>query len=348
MVTVHEILSLEDPGARLFARLTEAQLRGVGATAGAAGGAAGAAAAAPKGAAAPGLFIAESPNVILRGLENGYEPVAALCERDQVPWLTDVLNRPAPHMIAETSNHPDQPAASNPPAPPADRKIPIYTADTQLLRHMTGFALTRGVMCAFRRRELHSAEDICCRSGRPATRIAVLDGIVDSTNIGAIFRSAAALGFDAVLLTRTCCDPLNRRVLRVSMGAVLQVPWTWLDFSRPGSGTVSRPAGSSSSVPEGSPSRSSDPRLTSLSTCLHHMGFKTVAMALREGARALDDPQIAHEARLAVVFGNEGYGLSETDIDEADYVVCIPMSHGVDSLNVAHTASIAFWQLRQR
>ena len=327
MVTVHEILSLEDPGARLFTRLTEAQLRGVGAAAGAAagaaGGAAGAAAAAPKGAAAPGLFIAESPNVILRGLENGYEPVAALCEHNQVAWITQAL---------EKSAAPGQ----------LEKEIPIYTADTQLLRHMTGFALTRGVMCAFRRRELPSAEDICCRSGRPATRVAVLDGIVDSTNVGAIFRSAAALGFDAVLLTRTCCDPLNRRVLRVSMGAVLQVPWTWLEFPRPGSSTVSRPASSPGS------GSSPDPRLTSLSSCLHHMGFKTVAMALRDGARALDDPQIAQEARLAVVFGNEGYGLSETDIDEADYVVCIPMSHGVDSLNVAHTASIAFWQLRQR
>ena len=327
MVTVHEILSLEDPGARLFARLTEAQLRGVGAAGGAGFGAAGAAVAAPKGAAPPGLFIAESPNVILRGLENGYEPVAALCEHNQVAWMTQAL---------EKSAAPGQ----------LENEIPIYTADTQLLRHMTGFALTRGVMCAFRRRELHSAEDICCRSGRPATRIAVLDGIVDSTNVGAIFRSAAALGFDAVLLTRTCCDPLNRRVLRVSMGAVLQVPWTWLEFPRPGSSTVSRPAGSSRLA--SSPGSGPDPRLTSLSASLHHMGFKTVAMALREGARALDDPQIAQEARLAIVFGNEGYGLSETDIDEADYVVCIPMSHGVDSLNVAHTASIAFWQLRQR
>ena len=189
---------------------------------------------------------------------------------------------------------------------------------------MTGFALTRGVMCAFRRPILPSVEDIC----RDARRIAVLDGIVDSTNIGAIFRSAAALGFDAVLLTRTCCDPLNRRVARVSMGAVLQVPWTWLEVSGPTSGS------------QGSP--------TSISTSLHHMGFKTVAMALREGARALDDPQIVQEPRLAVVFGNEGNGLSNRDIDEADYVVCIPMSHGVDSLNVAHTASIAFWQLRPR
>ena len=307
MVTVHEILSLEDPGARLFARLTEAQLR--------AGGAA-------------GLFIAESPNVIQRGLDNGFEPVAGLCERAQVPWLKDAL----------------------------DGEIPIYTADDQLLWQITGFALTRGVMCAFRRRTLPSAEDICNgTTGRRGSgsdvakvvtdqkvrriavldvakvvtdqkvrRIAVLDGIVDSTNVGAIFRSAAALGYEAVLLTRTCCDPLNRRAVRVSMGAVLQVPWTWLDLQDP-SDTEHNP---------------------SITSRLNSLGFKTVAMALRDDARALDDPVIAREPRLAIVLGNEGDGLSDQDITQADYVVCIPMAHGVDSLNVSAAAAIAFWQLR--
>lgn len=328
MVTVHEIVSLEDPGARLFARLTEGQLRAVG---GAAGGPAAptADACAPAPSAPPtaplsasppaGLFIAESPYVIQRGLENGFVPFAALCEHSQVAWMTQALEQCAvPGQPTETSQ-PQKPLHLHQQNHSADQQfpeIPIYTADTQLLRHMTGFALTRGVMCAFRRPDLPAAEDIC----RDASRIAVLDGIVDSTNIGAIFRSAAALGFDAVLLTRTCCDPLNRRVARVSMGAVLQVPWTWLEFPGP----------------------------TSISNSLRHMGFKTVAMALREGARALDDPQIMQEPRLAVVFGNEGNGLSDRDIDEADYVVCIPMSHGVDSLNVAHTASISFWQLRPR
>lgn len=298
MVTVNEILSLEDPGARLFTRLTEAQLR--------AGGAAG-----PAASSAAGLFIAESPNVIQRGLDNGFEPVAGLCERAQVSWLKDAL----------------------------DGEIPIYTADDQLLRQITGFALTRGVMCAFRRRALPSAEDICNgTTGRTGSgsdvakrvtdqkvrRIAVLDGIVDSTNVGAIFRSAAALGYDAVLLTRTCCDPLNRRAVRVSMGAVLQVPWTWLDLQDP-SDTEHNP---------------------SITSRLNSLGFKTVAMALRDDARALDDPVIAREPRLAIVLGNEGDGLSDQNIAQADYVVCIPMAHGVDSLNVSAAAAIAFWQLR--
>ena len=309
MVTVHEILSLEDPGARLFARLTEAQLR--------AGGAAG-----PAASSAAGLFIAESPNVIQRGLDNGFEPVAGLCERAQVSWLKDAL----------------------------DGEIPIYTADDQLLRQITGFALTRGVMCAFRRRALPSLEGIC----KDARRIAVLDGIVDSTNVGAIFRSAAALGYDAVLLTRTCCDPLNRRAVRVSMGAVLQVPWTWLDVQGPHD---TEHKGTCPGVPDprghehggacpGVSSQSDHGQNPSITSRLNSLGFKTVAMALRDDARALDDPVIAREPRLAIVLGNEGDGLSDQEIAQADYVVCIPMAHGVDSLNVSAAAAIAFWQLR--
>ena len=314
MVTVHEILSLEDPGARLFTRLTEAQLRAGGAAGPAASSAAGLSAggaAGPAASSAAGLFIAESPNVIQRGLDNGFEPVAGLCERGQLSWLKDAL----------------------------DGEIPIYTADDQLLRQITGFALTRGVMCAFRRRALPSVEDICNgATGRTGSgsdvakgvtdqkvrRIAVLDGIVDSTNVGAIFRSAAALGYEAVLLTRTCCDPLNRRAVRVSMGAVLQVPWTWLDLQDPSD-------------------HGQNPSITSR---LNSLGFKTVAMALRDDARALDDPVIAREPRLAIVLGNEGDGLSDQEIAQADYVVCIPMAHGVDSLNVSAAAAIAFWQLR--
>ena len=345
MVTVHEILSLEDPGARLFTRLTEAQLR--------AGGAAGLAA-----SSAAGLFIAESPNVIQRGLNNGFEPVAGLCERAQVPWLKDAL----------------------------DGEIPIYTADDQLLRQITGFALTRGVMCAFRRRALPSVEDICVGpTGRRGSgsdvekgvtdqkarriavldgakrvtdqrvrRIAVLDGIVDSTNIGAIFRSAAALGYEAVLLTRTCCDPLNRRAVRVSMGAVLQVPWTWLDVQGPHDteyeGTCPGVQGprdhEHGGACSGVSSQSDHGQNPSITSRLNSLGFKTVAMALRDDARALDDPVIAREPRLAIVLGNEGDGLSDQDIAQADYVVCIPMAHGVDSLNVSAAAAIAFWQLR--
>ena len=297
MVTVHEILSLEDPGARLFARLTEAQLR--------AGGAAG-----PAASSAAGLFIAESPNVIQRGLDNGFEPVAGLCERAQVSWLKDAL----------------------------DGEIPIYTADDQLLRQITGFALTRGVMCAFRRRALPSLEGIC----KDARRIAV------------IFRSAAALGYDAVLLTRTCCDPLNRRAVRVSMGAVLQVPWTWLDVQGPHD---TEHKGTCPGVPDprghehggacpGVSSQSDHGQNPSITSRLNSLGFKTVAMALRDDARARDDPVIAREPRLAIVLGNEGDGLSDQEIAQADYVVCIPMAHGVDSLNVSAAAAIAFWQLR--
>lgn len=329
MVTVHEILSLEDPGARLFTRLTEAQLRAGGAAGLSAGGAAGLAASSAAGLSAgeaAGLFIAESPNVIQRGLDNGFEPVAGLCERAQVSWLKGAL----------------------------DCDIPIYTADDQLLRQITGFALTRGVMCAFRRRALPSAEDICDgATGRTGSgsdvakgvtdqkvrRIAVLDGIVDSTNVGAIFRSAAALGYEAVLLTRTCCDPLNRRAVRVSMGAVLQVPWTWLDLQDP------RDTEHGGACP-GVSCQSDHEHNPSITSRLNSLGFKTVAMALRDDARALDDPVIAREPRLAIVLGNEGDGLSDQDIVQADYVVCIPMAHGVDSLNVSAAAAIAFWQLR--
>ncbi len=340
MVTVHEILSLEDPGARLFTRLTEAQLRAGGAAGPAALSAAGLSAGGAAGLAASsaaGLFIAESPNVIQRGLDNGFEPVAGLCERGQLSWLKDAL----------------------------DGEIPIYTADDQLLRQITGFALTRGVMCAFRRRALPSLEGIC----KDARRIAVLDGIVDSTNIGAIFRSAAALGYDAVLLTRTCCDPLNRRAVRVSMGAVLQVPWTWLDVQGPRDteyeGTCPGVQGPRDTEYEGTcpgvqgprdhehggacpgvSSQSDHGQNPSITSRLNSLGFKTVAMALRDDARPLDDPVIAREPRLAIVLGNEGDGLSDQEIAQADYVVCIPMAHGVDSLNVSAAAAIAFWQLR--
>ena len=187
--------------------------------------------------------------------------------------------------------------------------MPVYTGDRELLATLTGYVLTRGVLCAMRRPVLPFMEEIC----RDTRRIVVIDGVVDTTNIGAIFRSAAALGIDAVLLTRNSCDPLNRRAVRVSMGSVFLVPWAWLD------GTIGD---------------------------LNKLGFRTAAMALTDDSISIDHPILAAEPRLAIVMGTEGEGLSYKTIAEADYVVRIPMAHGVDSLNVAAAAAVAFWQLR--
>jgi len=231
-----------------------------------------------------GLFIAESPKVIKVALDAGYEPLAILCEHKHIIGdAADIIKRCG--------------------------DIPVYTGDRELLATLTGYVLTRGVLCAMRRPVLRSVEEVC----RDARRIVVIDGVVDTTNIGAIFRSAAALGIDVVLLTRNSCDPLNRRAVRVSMGSVFFVPWTWLDGS--------------------------------LST-LGELGFRTAAMALTENSISIDNPVLATEPRLAIVMGTEGDGLPHETIAEADYVVRIPMSHGVDSLNVAAAAAVAFWQLR--
>lgn len=231
-----------------------------------------------------GLFIAESPKVIKVALGVGYEPLAILCEQKHITG--DAAN------IIERCGD-----------------IPVYTGDRELLATLTGYVLTRGVLCAMRLPVPRSMEEVC----RRARRIVIIDGVVDTTNIGAIFRSAAALGIDAVLLTRNSCSPLNRRAIRVSMGAVFLVPWTWLDGSL------------------------SD---------LARWGFRTVAMALTDNSISIDDPVLTTEPKLAIVMGTEGDGLSHERIAEADYVVRIPMSHGVDSLNVAAASAIAFWQLR--
>lgn len=231
-----------------------------------------------------GIFIAESPKVIRVALEAGYEPLALLCERRH-------LTGDAADIVARCGD------------------IPVYTGDRELLARLTGYVLTRGVLCAMRRPQPRSLDEVC----RGARRVVVIDGVVDTTNIGAIFRSAAALGMDAVLLTPSSCDPLNRRAVRVSMGSVFLVPWTWLDSS---------------------PSE------------LHRLGFRTAAMALTDNSISLDDPRLAAEQRLAIVMGTEGDGLSREAIAEADYVVRIPMAHGVDSLNVAAASAVAFWQLR--
>lgn len=233
-----------------------------------------------------GIFIAESPKVIAVALNAGYEPISLLTERRHIEG-------DAKEIIARCGN------------------IPIYTGERELLTSLTGYKLTRGVLCAMRRRKDLSVEEVC----KNARRVVVIDGVVDTTNIGAIFRSAAALGIDGVLLTRTSCDPLNRRAVRVSMGSVFLVPWTWLD------GPIS---------------------------ALKSLGFRTVAMALTDNSVSIDDRTLMNEPRLAIVMGTEGDGLDKNVINEADYVVRIPMSHSVDSLNVAAASAIAFWQLRAK
>lgn len=231
-----------------------------------------------------GIFIAESPKVIDIALSAGYEPLALLCEKRHI-------SGDAASIIKRCGN------------------IPIYTGKRELLAQLTGYTLTRGVLCAMRRPMPGNVEHVC----NGTRRITVIDGVVDSTNIGAIFRSAAALGIDAVLLTRNSCDPLNRRAIRVSMGSVFLVPWAW--FEKP-------------------------------LTYLNLLGFRTVALALTNPSIPLDAPKLKREQRLAIIMGSEGYGLPHSIIDKADYVVRIPMAHGVDSLNVAAASAIAFWQLR--
>ena len=241
-----------------------------------------------------GVFIAESPKVIARALDAGCVPVALLMERRHIEG-------DARAILARCGD------------------IPVYTAGPELLASLTGYALTRGVLCAMRRPLLPDAETLCAA----ARRVAVLEGIVDSTNVGAIFRSAAALQMDAVLLTPTCCDPLCRRAARVSMGTVFQIPWARMGQS-----------------PEDWPGRGLER--------LRAMGFRTAAMALTDDSVSIEDPRLAAEARLAIVLGTEGDGLAAGTIAGCDYTVRIPMSHGVDSLNVAAASAVAFWQLRAR
>ena len=275
MARIIQITDFNAPELDVYARLTERQLQG-------------------RDVKAQPLFIAESPNVILRALDAGYEPVSLLMEGRHIEGAArEVVQR--------------------------CEDIPLYTADLPVLTQLTGFPLTRGVLCAMRRRPLPRAEDVCAG----ARRIAVLENVMNPTNIGAIFRSAAALNMDAVLLTPSCCDPLYRRSVRVSMGTVFQIPWTFLgtetnDWPHPGMEQLA------------------------------DMGFRTAAMALREDSLSIDDPSLAAEEKLAIVLGSEGDGLSGDTIARCDYTVRIPMSHGVDSLNVAAASAVAFWQLGRR
>ncbi len=241
-----------------------------------------------------GIFIAESAKVIRTALQAGYEPVSMLMERRHIEGQGAELIAMCPDT-------------------------PVYTAEASVLEKLTGYKVTRGVLCAMRRRPPCTVEEVCAK----ARRIAILESIVDTTNIGAIFRSAAALGMDAVLVTPTCGDPLYRRAVRVSMGTVFQIPWARIG-----------------DTPADWPQQGMEQ--------LRALGFKTAALALRDDSVSIDDPKLAAEDKLAVILGTEGDGLMASTIDAADYTVKIPMAHGVDSLNVGNAAAVAFWELRPR
>lgn len=235
----------------------------------------------------PGIFIAESPKVIERGLMAGYEPISVLMQAES--------NKEDEKLVLEKVGD-----------------APVYKAKEEILSKIKGFALTRGMMCAMRRKPLPVMADIL----KGARRIAVLENVVNPTNIGAIVRSAAALNMDGIIFSKNCCDPLYRRAIRVSMGTIFQIPWTFAE-QWPKEGME----------------------------FLREQGFKTVAMALKEDSLQIEDKQLASQDKLAVLLGAEGDGLSNETLDMCDYTVCIPMSHGVDSLNVAAASAIAFWQL---
>ena len=260
------ITDFNDPALDIYARMTEVQLLN-------------------REFPEKGLFIAESPIVIERALNAGYEPVSLLAEDRHVEKFSELLERCG--------------------------DVPVYAAPFEVLTKLTGFALTRGMLCAMKRPKLPTVEDIC----KNIRRVAVLENVVNPTNMGAIFRSAAALNVDAVLLTPACTDPLYRRSIRVSMGTVFQIPWSFLP---------------------------SDKDYCSI---LNALGFKTTAMALTDRSRSIKDPEICGCEKLAIILGTEGEGLSDDTIAACDYTVKIPMSHGVDSLNVAAASAVAFWQL---
>ena len=266
MATVIEITDFSAPELDVYARLTEAQLLN-------------------RFEPAKGMFIAESPKVIHRALDAGYQPVSMLMERKDIDGSAREILERCP-------------------------EIPVFTADEELLCGLTGYHLTRGVLCAMRRPPLPSVAEVCTT----ARRVAVLENVMNPTNIGAIFRSAAALNMDAVLLTPACSDPLYRRAIRVSMGTVFQVPWTWLE----GENYVEQ---------------------------LRQQGFQTAAMALKDDSLSIRDSRLIQADKLAIILGTEGDGLADCTIEGCDYTVKIPMTHGVDSLNVAAASAVAFWQL---
>lgn len=263
-MNIIELYDFSAPELDVFARWTEAQLLN-------------------RERPEDGIFIAESPKVVERALDAGFEPLSVLVEKKHI------LGEAAP-ILARCG------------------EIPIFTAEFDVLKQLTGFPLTRGLLCAMRRKPLPSIEAVCAN----ARRVAVLENVMNPTNIGAIFRSAAALGMDAVLLTPACSNPLYRRCIRVSMGTVFQIPWTFCESANE----------------------------------IKSLGFKTVAMALREDSLSITDPRLTVEEKLAIIMGTEGDGLADRTISDCDYTVRIPMAHGVDSLNVAAASAVAFWQLR--
>ena len=275
MSNIIEITNFDAPQLDVYARLSEGQLLN-------------------RHEPEKGLFIAESPKVIERALNAGYEPVSLLLERKHITGE-------AKEIVARCKD------------------LPIYTADFNVLTKLTGFALTRGALCAMQRKPLPDVEAVCAG----AKRIAVLENVMNPTNVGAIFRSAAALHMDAVLLTTSCSNPLYRRSIRVSMGTVFQIPWTFLDC------------------------QSADYASSGMAF-LRQSGFKTAAMALRDDSVSIDDPHLLSEEKLAIILGSEGDGLTPATIAACDYTVRIPMAHGVDSLNVAAASAVAFWQLGKR
>lgn len=254
---------------------------------------------------APGLFIAESPNVILRALAAGYEPLSLLMEQREAE---SEKGREILEQITELLTERYRDKTEKMPV------FPVYVSTNEVLSQITGFKLARGILCAMRRRKLPQMEELC----RDARRIAVLENVVNPANVGAVFRSAAALGIDAVLLTKGCSDPLYRRAARVGMGTVFQVPWTFLPGDDWPDNTMAK---------------------------LRDMGYRTAAMALKEDSLPPDAEELHRIEKLAIVLGTEGEGLAADTIADCDYTVCIPMAHGVDSLNVAAASAVAFWEL---
>ncbi len=275
MPNIIEITNFNAPELDIYARLSEGQLLN-------------------RHEPEKGIFIAESPKVVGRALDAGYEPISLLLERKHIDTqASDIVKR-----IGD---------------------IPVYTAEFDVLSQLTGFNLTRGVLCAMKRRPLPTVEEICANT----RRIAILENVMNPTNVGAIFRSAAALGIDAVLLTSACSNPLYRRAIRVSMGTVFQIPWTFLG------------------------SEASDETKVNISI-LKKLGFKAAAMALNDNSVSINNPKLLAEDKLAIILGTEGDGLADSTIEGCDYTVKIPMAHGVDSLNVAAASAVAFWQLGLR
>ncbi len=306
MINIIEIKNLDVPELQIYYNLNEAQLFHYFE---------------PK----PGIFIAESPKVIERALDAGCVPMSFLMEKKHVKTQAKEILARCEKLQSQDIKQTDKMEAENGnssmaaeheiPVCAAEHEIPVYMAEIEVLAKITGYQLTRGMLCAMYRPTLPSVEQLC----KNARRVAILENVVNPTNVGAIFRSAAALGMDAVLLTPACADPLYRRASRVSMGTVFQIPWTYFDKN------VSWPDGAMD--------------------VLHKLGYKTAAMALRDDSVSIDDEKMMEEEKLAIVLGTEGDGLADHTIADCDYTVKIPMTHGVDSLNVAAASAVAFWQL---